>query len=181
MALSFSEVQTVTALSDPSTLWTPDELQVYQQLFRMTLPHKNQSVQTYWECWGCGAVKRGNVIGLFVYRFVCGLVQCVMNCGEEKKLRSFQKVFWCFLSYCHSSTQSCHFQAAFSSDPQSPGWTSGLNSMESSPTNQPNTYKPIAVCISVFELPLLISHFHPHTVHTQPSKENSWRSIRHVM
>ena len=49
MTLSFGGVQTGTALTDPSTLWTLDELQVYQQLFRVTLPHKNQTAQTYWE------------------------------------------------------------------------------------------------------------------------------------
>lgn len=30
-----------------STLWTPDEVRVCQHLFRVTLPHKNQSAQTY--------------------------------------------------------------------------------------------------------------------------------------
>lgn len=71
MTLSFGKVQTVTALTDPSTLWTPDELQVYQQLFRMTLPQKNQSAQT---CWGCGAVEKGKYMCVCVWCSLCA--QC---------------------------------------------------------------------------------------------------------
>lgn len=48
------------------------------------------------------------------------------------------------LMFCHivvvQHSPPAPFKAAFSTDPSSTDWTSGLDPMENSPTNQPNTH-----------------------------------------
>lgn len=108
---SLGKGQTVMALTDPSTLWTPNELQVLQQLFRMTLPHKNQSAQIYWEGFG--------VMGKYVY--ACVLVSLstslfVWSSGwwMLQKNRNLPRKSFDVLTHYHSSPRSFHpFQRSF--------------------------------------------------------------------
>lgn len=52
MTPSVGEVQTGTAPVTPALFELSDELRAHKQLFRMTLPHKNQSAQTCREARG---------------------------------------------------------------------------------------------------------------------------------
>lgn len=165
------------ALTDPSTLWTPNELQVLQQLFRMTLPHKNQSAQIYWEGFG--------VMGKYVYVCVCWF-RCPPVCllsgpagdGCCRKTGIFPEsllMFWHIITVRHGP--SIPFKDLFSTDPCSIDWTTGLEPMQNSSMSQSNTHcKCQGVLFSDWKMPL-----HLLTFLSSPSLVQDNRRINHVV
>lgn len=93
------------------SLWTAEDLQVNCQLFKVTLPHKNQSAQTYRTSKRCVCV-----CACVLY---C-MVQCVMYSGDAGEKGFFPESL---LMFSHR-------------DPGSADWTRGLDLVENSPTQQ---------------------------------------------